>query len=314
MALCVVGVHSWQVTAPAEGYPAVSTLFNVFPVRVSFFFVLSGFLLGLKLHAAAGREARSAACRRHLSHSFRLFFNWALLYVPLALAAAWLNDAPWWRDLGAYFADLLLRGEPVWGQALWYVYSMSITVSIIYLFERRGWSLAPLWVFGVASAIYCNIYEYHSALSESPAAMFAYGILDRPLKGILFMLIGVALARYSGRVGRMWLPGLVLLAACPLLYGLRLPLLEQVAGTGMFMLAASVPMPESPVYLELRVMSKFVYFAHLFFIFAAWLLQHFGIVQWHYYELWAAAAIASLALAFTLARLRHRFPAINHWL
>lgn len=311
MALCVVGVHSWQVTAPTEGYPAVSTLFNMFPVRVSFFFVLSGFLLGWKLRVSSTRQARAAACKRHLSHSFRLFFNWALLYVPLAVVMAWIDDVPWTADVANYFTDLLLRGEPVWGQALWYVYSMSITVSIIYLFTKRGWSLIPLWAFGIAAEIYCNVYVYHSSWRDVAAASYLYEILNRPLKGILFMLVGTTIAQRVNATGKLWLLGAVLIAMCPLLYGLRLPFLEQVAGTGMFMLAASVPMPESPIYVELRTMSKFVYFGHLFIIFAAYMLQRAGIITWHYYELWLVAAVVSLVVAFTLTKLRHRFAAIN---
>ena len=250
---------------------------TVFTLAVPFFFVAVGFFLQRSL-AAEGADAQ-AVLRRRFNRAARMMLTWLAVYLPLVVVDAWLNDAPWTRDLTSYIFNVVIHGEPTWGWPLWFVYAMMIGVGLVWLWHTRRWPMIWLWLLGITTALYAGCYV-PLRLSDLFGERVGYYLLlvsGHTLYGLLPILLGMWLFRQQERNVPAWVPALALVALAPLAFK-RIPLAAVAESVVLFYCALRLRLPNSRVTDLLRRLSRWVYFVHIIFVFIAAQLAAAGLM------------------------------------
>lgn len=195
-AICVVALHS----AVCRSTDIIEYLISkgVFRLAVPFFFVASGFLLGIKLFKASSKEDGVAIIKKQIVRLLEVFAVWLSVGLIFVIRDSIVFDG------GVDWLDICRRivFYP-WG-ALWYVSATIIALLIYIPFYKRDKIITPIAIGAIlySFALLCNGY-YFVAL-ESPLIQ---NIIDNYMhifisarNGIFVGLLYMSLGIYAGNI------------------------------------------------------------------------------------------------------------------
>lgn len=250
----VVAIHTTPVLDPAarragEFDVAVVVVNQLARVAVPFFFTVSGYFWGRKIHAGAAIGRTTLAMVRRL---LLLYVVWSLFYLlpyNLASISQYGIFGPlklsYWnaRHLVADPGLLLLEGTH---QHLWFLAALAWAVALTgaLVAWRRTTTLVilavSLYVFGIAAYAY----------AQTPLGVSVpFCTRDGPFFGTVFFVTGYLLSGLQPRSGWLWRGAMLLAAGCALhflevIYLWRwyhaYPLEEYVFGTYLMGVGAAV--------------------------------------------------------------------------
>ena len=315
MAFCVTAIHTDPFGAFTDTiWYAVYD--SVVRTAVPFFFLASGFLLGVRMRAPFAASENVPQIRAFLWKFIKLYLLWSALYLPLAVIGAHSAGRPLVKSILLYFHALIFLGEHHNSWQLWYLLATVYVSLLLYLFIRRR---VPFSVtVGICFALYAvGLFMdwLHGQESVSPplqavqsllAHTFVYG---RMFQGFLFLPLGMLLSRKTLRSGAAVFLAVAGLAAGALLAnGTLKALVGAAAAVGLFCNAQAFPLRDSRLYPIARHMSAAIYYIHMYvWTILYWILYRekaFGLRMFVYTA--AVSTVAALAYALLREKLRFR--------
>lgn len=195
-AICVVGIHTEILQNPDSKFQWI--LFHgVFRLAVPFFFVCSGFFLGLKIYKNNDTKTGMIEIKKYIKRLFIPFTFWIIVGLPHEIHEL-SND----NNFFIIFLKLIRKivFYP-WG-ALWYILAVIIALIIIIPFYKRNKIEYCIIIGGLlyCFALLCN--NYYFLIEKS----FLGRVIDLYLKvfisarngvfvGLLFVSIGIYIAK-----------------------------------------------------------------------------------------------------------------------
>jgi len=197
---CVVIIHTepfLHLTGAGHGIGFV--LITVSRFAVPFFFLVSGYLFAVKITQS---EAPNAYYRQYVGKLFKMYLAWQAVYLIYDAATFQVGGAHTYRQA---MADVQAMGltelvkRPIGmlyyglyssGYQLWYLTSLILSISIVYLFHKRGAikllaaSSLLLHLAGIAGGSYLGLF---------PRDFMAR---DALFLGLFYTMLGYAFHRY----------------------------------------------------------------------------------------------------------------------
>ena len=317
MAFLVIGIH---VRAIFEvDYPDILD-FTV-GTAVPFFFVCSGFFLQNKIIRSADEyHALRSAFVKYL----KLYVIWHIIYLPVDLYYSWTNDRSFLGDITYLLRTFLFVGETNFSWPLWYIHGLLVAVLFIYLLRKAKAPLPAVWLISLAMMLigyFINYVMTHDTDTVvRPFCMETADLLgsaDRngPFRGFALVATGMVIRQYYQKIGHELATGVLCIVISYMLTVHNLPFPLLFAGSGLFIMVASIHVKDRPLYTAYRTHSTFIYFIHMYILIPAHtLLQSHVSHLWHAYVVWTLTFFVCRCLACIYDRIRRneRYKWLNH--
>jgi hypothetical protein len=180
MSFAVIAIHS---QSPHGEYPGCIKWFIT--LAVPFFFIVSGFLLASKLEGIDSVGSKRALLYARFKQMSRLFSSWLIIYLPIAVYLAVMNDAVWYRAVASYIIQVLFYGQSAYAWPLWYVYSMAIVSYLIYKFFYKSQKARIFLAFTFVIASIVSALDF---IPNLPIVGFPHSLCSRALGGDFYAL------------------------------------------------------------------------------------------------------------------------------
>lgn len=307
MAVLVVAIHTEPIGIVRGSF--LHELYDdILRLAVPFFFMTSGYLLGSKYQADPS-AGRNRLLGRSAVRNLRLYLLWSLIYLPAAVVGYVMDGKSLTSAAVSYAANLVLVGEHFYSWPLWYllalIYALAGMIVLRWL-GSRGICAAALVLFYLAHAIDA---VYTGTPLSDPAGVLLGQLTDpmitggpaRILTGMFYVSCGWLLAEKPLRI-----PHPVLLATFAVTLALSawlgwwpVSLVSHVCFFALVMkLKVSLPGKMGPI---LRRSSTVIYFTHMLFFFAWFLLHDWqeekGVAGFAWTLAWSLAACVLVVLA-----------------
>lgn len=150
MSLVVVASHTraWESVGGVIVYNVFFTL------AVPYFFLSSGFLLGLCMEEPFGVQNNIGVLKHFFLRMLKLYLIWTLIYFPLAVKGYFLEGATLAKAVRSYILYLLFVGEHYNSWPLWYLLSCVWTAAFLLMMHRsEKMSLVKLVQYAILISI-----------------------------------------------------------------------------------------------------------------------------------------------------------------
>jgi len=259
-------------------------------LAVPTFFIISGFFLFQKVEAGKPDFDCKAAIRRHSIKVLRMYLIWSALYLPID----WYNwshgEAGVWEGIGSYLHAFLFSSTTV---QLWYLPALLVSCLLVWSGYTRGLKIWQLLLVGgclyTVGVIGDNWYLNEMLPHPMYEKLMVYNRYFLTMRnglfyGVLYVAIGLWFAKHPVRKDRMPLSLWFSAAGAVFFIGVMYQEVLHFHNTNMlfsavpavvclFMAAAAVEWKDRKLYPRLRMMSEWIYLAHVyFFYFFAWTL------------------------------------------
>ena len=132
-AIVVVMIHTRVFNDIQEGFNNIF-MKSFCNIAVPFFFVTSGFLLSEKTKSMAGEERKNAV-KKYVLHILKMYFVWAILWIPWKVLYYISVGHFGLEDLTVYLQEIFIKGNA--GDALWYLHALFFSVLILYALRSK---------------------------------------------------------------------------------------------------------------------------------------------------------------------------------
>lgn len=153
--ICVVGIHTGIMQNESSNIEW-GILHAIFRLAVPFFFVCSGFFLGLKLYRANSREEGLIQIKKYVKRLIIPFIFWMVIGLPIQIYS--------YREYSFIMIIIRIIRDIIfypWG-ALWYVWGLLVAIIIIIPFYKKGKIKSAMIIGGILYffALVCNNYYF----------------------------------------------------------------------------------------------------------------------------------------------------------
>lgn len=299
MAAAVVMIHAPLILTPDNLYQPLTNEFLLIPVQ--FFFVASGFLMMHKINSVTDCAAARQIVRTRSQRTGKLWLRWLVLY--LFLIPVYFHDVnkPLIKMVRMCVTDLVFAGSPAYAWPLWFLYSMTIGLALIYWAYGHKWRMRLL-IMAVA-LLTLTVWGFsHLHIS---ALKHIYSIAHFSLLAAIPILCGMMLYRLD-RLGRLNYASVpVFLVAAVLMTIFYLPFDNLVGGIAFCLLAIKLPYIQVMPYKLLRFASMWLYFSHMIVLLAwKYIIYALGLDLSQGVRLIGGLAMA-LLVAYVLSKLQN---------
>lgn len=123
-------------------------------MAVPYFFLASGFLLGLSLEEPFNAQKNADMLKKFFLRMLKLYLIWSLIYVPLAVKGYCLGGATIVKAVKSYILYFLFVGEHYNSWPLWYLLSSIWTTIFLLMLHHSGkTSFLKLVQYGILISI-----------------------------------------------------------------------------------------------------------------------------------------------------------------
>ena len=312
MALLVVGIHCQGIGYGA--YPQWLTFIN--RQAVPFFFVTTGFLLQRKIsQMGGGKIVVNEVFTRSLRKSLRLYVIWTAVYLPLTLIGYSRVERPFYYYVALFMRQFLFVGDNHYSWPLWYLLALVVALFLLRWLLCRGMSVRDVFLLGVGLMLLAYGYECVADVARSGPVYelcrlykFVFSSTRNGFfQGFPLIATGMFLAHVRWTERPRYLENSLLLAVGAALFALDVvPVFLCVSIFGLFSLIVRLKVSLNPATgLYLRHMSMWIYFLHMYFVYAMVVLHRAGLLHLSIYANWLVVAAAVLLVStacYALAR------------
>lgn len=297
MALAVIAIHYRPLFEEVEYPPYVEWFIRL---AVPFFFMISGFLMGRKLESKGDFNYKKSYLLDRSKHFFRIFIIWLAIYLPLAVYYYIANNKGFAESVFLYSSKVVFKGHGPYSWPLWFIYSLAIVCfCVAYSLKKRWLQVVLIFLFILS---YLSDYLAFN-FSEIKIAGINRMVFGHTLGGGIYIVLGFYLQRFLHILKHKNIPGILLILLSAFLFYSNLPFWKPVGGLGFGLLSIGLTLRKSPVWVELRVQSIWIYFTHMYVIFLFELiLKHFNIENPTIYL--STAYIICITLGYGLSQLQ----------
>ena len=272
MAFAVIAGHTHALENCTNAY-LVRAFHLIIHLSVPFFFLSSGYLLGIKLSNPWGSEKNTAIIHKNLTKILRMYFLWSLIYFPLALYYFISEKISPLHAIIQYIRGFIFIGEQYNSWHLWYLLSTIYALTaLIILLKAKGTDKGILALIFTASILF--------------AGFDFLAFYDGSLPSVLSLIQKIVKASFtSGRIfqGIILIPAGLLLsrtnipkpAAFFLLFGgltanflindiIISDYLLVLTPVGLFEIIKGLHLADSSIYFYMRKSSTIIYLIHMY--------------------------------------------------
>jgi hypothetical protein len=300
MAFAVIAIHSRGQAYTFGQYSECITW--IISLAVPFFFIVSGFLLAQKLDKLDDVDEKRDVFLARSKQMCRLYISWLIVYLPIAIYVAVINDAVWYKAIPYYISQVLFYGQSAYAWPLWYIYSMSIVCYLIYKFFYKSRRLRVILstIFFVAALI-----ASFKSIPNLPVIGFPNTLCSRSLGGGYLILSGMYLYKYKHLMVKLrW--ALFSLIVSVILFSLSLPFSPLFGGIAIFIFAMLIPLKGNPLTNIMRKQSMWIYYLHMYFVFTCFEIFRYLSEPLHVVKAFVIASIVTFLSTRIIVGLTNR--------
>lgn len=298
MALAVVLDHFAAIFLPDENAIPVAIRWAM-KGPVPFFFITTGFLTyGIF-------DDKEKLLRRGL-RLLRIWALWILIYLPTDIFSGFGSSTQPLRTI----ISLVVEGVTTYSWPLWFLYAMAwFFVIESFLQGRPVLKRISRIVYFVSFMLYSyGLYHYdywlHRLIVLTPIKVFY---------GSQLILFGYYLKRWLDRAqGGTAVLTASLAVSSIVLFAFNLPCWNTLCGAAFFMVALRIKARSRKIYLMLRHESMWIYYLHMYILFAVLMLNVRGVLVLDLWPRLAVTFVAVFVLSWVLSRLQTRVKALAY--
>ena len=256
-------------------------------IGVPFFFVAAGYFLFSKMSTVNLDKER---IKKYVVRIFKMWVVWTLIYMPIIMWSALHNKKGAIWGVGAKIYEFIVKGNAEFH--LWFLHALIIAVVLISVFIKLGWTFKKIFLLsGMLHLIALLGGAYYFAyLYVFPEGSQVYEMLHGMTKfmattngftvGLLYVAIGAAIGfsrpvftknyLYKGFF-ISWILFIIEAASIKIMFPFiegSTPYFFLIPATiYTFLLGLNIELKNKPIYMTMRKMSMFIYFAHPWFLF-----------------------------------------------
>lgn len=272
MAICVIAIHTGPLSK-CENAIIVGTYDCIVRMAVPFFFICSGFFLNKKLilDKSEGHIVLDPLYS-YLKRILKMYCLWTVLYLPLTIIGFVKWKASFVSAIIRFFINILFVGENYNSWSLWYLLSTVYALCFVICLLKRNVKIRNISLMGFAILVLSLfIDELMKSNVKLPEALRIIKLIigntiinGRIFRGLFYIPLGMFLAMIDIKSVKASAALLVVgLIANFFLSGILSEFALVISATGLFMLGISTKLPDSHVYLKLRILSTDLYVLHL---------------------------------------------------
>jgi len=143
MSFIVIAIH----TEPLHNInnENISKIYNILvEYAVPFFFLASGFLIGIKLETPLKSQKNIEIIKKQLNKIIKMYLIWTLIYSPLAIYKYNLDGTPFIQAFSLYVKGFVFIGEQYNSWHLWYLLSTIYALFTILFLIKRNFSIKKI--------------------------------------------------------------------------------------------------------------------------------------------------------------------------
>lgn len=272
MAFIVIAIHTQPLyNVGNENIIKIYTIFTQY--AVPFFFLSSGFLIGIKLEQPLDSEKNIVNIKKQLKKIVKLYVIWTLVYSPLAIYEYISNGTPFMQACLLYIKGLVFVGEHYNSWHLWYLLSTVYSfVMIVFLIKRKFSLKQILLISGFTSLISITCTQLVEYPYELPQNLYMINriirgtiINGRILLGMVYIPLGIYLSQKTFSKHINWI-GLIL--GLVLMYIINNKIVSYylliISSVALFGIVKDMNLKERKFYQFARKASMIVYLIHMY--------------------------------------------------
>ena len=319
MAFLVVGIHVGAIYC-AE-YPEFVNI--SLEIAVPFFFVCSGFFLQNKVYKSSDELQ---VYKTNFIRFTRLYVLWHLIYLPLNIWYFTHNNHELADNIGYALHMFIWVGEILFAWPLWYLHALFVAIAIIWIFRKYKTTMWLIWIISILFMLLGYFINYEALngeilplkeLCQHYIDFFQTADRNGISRGLALVVTGMMIRKHIDKINHKVIWGIICLMGALFLYYYTLPFPLLFAGTGSFLIAISVPLPDRHVYYRIRIHSTLIYYIHMYFVMVVHLVlkSYVNNVERTYYA-WMLTFFISWIAAGIIDYMRkyYHFRWINHFI
>jgi len=272
MAICVVAIHTQPIAVNTD-----SVLFSIYNIiltmAVPFFFLSSGFLIGIKLETSSKPQHCIEVIGKQCIKVIKMYLIWSAIYLPLAIYGYYIDGKSVLYAIVHYIRGLVFLGKNYNSWQLWYLLSTIYTLVVILLLLRSGVSKKYLPIISVAAAVIVicvdELVSYSGALPgvlQLLQKIVSLTVVNGKIfKGLIYIPLGIFLAQkpISLKVGLIFFV-MGFISDYFVKNSSVSGVLLIVTSVAFFVIALNIKLKDRAIYPTLRNLSTKVYLIHMY--------------------------------------------------
>jgi len=280
MAFVVVAIHTAPLVV-CENEIITKAYYFLIELAVPFFFLSTGYLLGLKMDYPFKEDKDSNVIRKRALRILRMYISWMLIYTPLAVFGFLIEGRTVRYSIYLYLRGFFFLGEQYNSWQLWYLLVMFYALVVIYFLIRKKISHKGLLIIAAIFSFLSILLDYFMNIDIDllPSSLFRIRdvfehtiVYGRFFSGLVYIPVGICIS--CRKIPKIINWGLFV-SSFILNYIFEgrfiTGYLVIFASVGLFGIIEAIKLKDRPVYSTLRMSSTVIYFIHMY----VWTLYYF---------------------------------------
>lgn len=275
MAVCVVAIH----TKPLLNYSneVLTRIYDcLVAIAVPFFFLATGFLLGIKLKWPYNSQESINTIKSYLIKTVKLYFLWMAVYLPLAVYYCISSEFSFFKCILYFVRGVFLRGELYNSWMLWYLLSAVYSIVFILICLKRR--LSPNFILAAGAVFILIGFGFDMLVQTDFPLPFALETLKkivsvtiakgRIFQGAFYIPCGMIIANKKFGGGYLVACSIALPASfavnCVISAAPLNSILTVISAVSLFVIVKNINLKDSGIYPKIRKASTVMYFIHMY--------------------------------------------------
>lgn len=272
MAICVIAIHTNPFFNCAN--EVIQAIYqSVIGLAVPFFFLSSGFLLGVKMEQPFSSTNNVEVLKKYVIKILKLYIIWSIIYLPLAICDYVNNHYSFIKSIVHYIRGFVLVGEHYNSWVLWYLLSTIYTVLALIILFKKNVSLKVvlcigaiviLFGFGIDVVMgYNGTFPRALVYFKKAVSLTFFG--GKIFQGAFYIPCGILLSKKNLPIKLIY-PAFVLffILNCAINNQFVTNVLLVICSVMLFEIVKSIKLKENRIYPFARNISTYMYFVHLY--------------------------------------------------
>lgn len=276
MAFFVVAIHTHPLDRVTNDF-IITIYTTIVSFAVPFFFITTGFLLFIKMKGNYYDKDNILRIKKYIKKTVRLYLIWTIVYMPLTIYGYIVDGKSISYNILEFIRGLFFIGEHFYSWPLWYLLSIIVSLSIIYIFLKLNMSEKNIIIISIVVFFGANLMTYLTSITGQLSGILLIivklfeGVFGtgRLFTGLAYISIGMYIAKRDIDVKKHLIILMVFLgfAGNCLLPDVIKEFALLIAVSSLFLLALFTSLKDSKYFYNLRKTSSVMYFTHMIFFF-----------------------------------------------
>lgn len=250
MAILVIAIHTSPFYSSIDNRLIFSAFHTVVHVAVPFFFIASGFFIGIKMNEPYCSQSNINLQINKIIHISKMYLIWSAVYIPLAIFFGYGAQGDFVSFVKWYIIEFFKSGSHFGNSVLWYLLSTIYALIYVLIMNLMKIKMHVVVLLGfVIGIVLQTLYDIHI------------------LEGFFYIPLGIYLSKNElGIKGSVCFLLVGMIGCfCSYYFGSRLlPVFFAIYAIGLFCLIIKINLKDSKIFYVLRKTSTTVFLIHVY--------------------------------------------------